>query len=53
MEAEKIAGFANQRQFLVVELSAGEMRITPVSTEPLDIRDPSGQPVEMPIVVKR
>jgi hypothetical protein len=52
MARAHIAGWAPVRQFLVVEIAGRTMRITPVSTGPVVVRDASGSPVPMPLVVR-
>jgi hypothetical protein len=52
MTPAHIAGWAPVRQFLVVEVEGKTMQITPVSTEPVMVRDPSGKAVGMPLVIR-
>jgi len=52
MDAANIAGWAAQNHFLVVEIVDRTMRITPVSFEPLVVRDSRGKPIQLPIVVQ-
>lgn len=42
LETAKIAGWAGQHQFLVVEVDRREVRITPRSWEPVTVRGPAG-----------
>ena len=52
MDAANIAGWAGQNHFLVVEIVDRTMRITPVSFEPVVVRDSRGKPIQLPIVVQ-
>jgi hypothetical protein len=52
MERSHIAGTAAQNHFLLVELEERTMRITPLSWEPVRVRDPRGNPVTLPIIVE-
>jgi hypothetical protein len=52
MEHAHIAGWAPVRQFLAVEIDDRTMRITPVSTDPVVVRDASGNAVGMPLVIR-
>jgi hypothetical protein len=52
MAGAHIAGWAPVRQFLVVEIAGRTMHITPVSTEPVVVRDANGNEVSMPLVVR-
>ena len=47
-----IAGWAPQRHFLVVEIDGRQMRVTPVSTEKILLRDPSGKEIPLPITIR-
>lgn len=47
-----IAGWAPVRQFLVVEIAGRTMHIAPISTDRVVVRDASGNPVAMPLVVQ-
>ncbi len=51
MERAHIAGWAPQRHFLVVEIVNRRLSLTPVSYEPMAVRDPRGKPVTMPLVI--
>lgn len=52
MARAHIAGWAPVHHFLVVEIDGRTMRITPVSTEPLAVRDANGNAVGMPLLVR-
>src|SRR5262249_10196556 len=52
MARAHIAGWAPVRQFLVVEIAGRTMQITAVSTEPVVVRDPKGDAVGMPLVIR-
>jgi hypothetical protein len=52
MARAHIAGWAPVRQFLVVEIAGRTMRITPVSTDPVEVRDAAGEAVSMPLVIR-
>ncbi len=45
MERSHIEGWAPVRHFLVVEIDGGAMRVTPVSNEPIVVRNAAGQPL--------
>ena len=49
MDEASMEGWAPQHHFLSVEIEGNEMRITPVSFEPVRVLDRSGQPVNMPL----
>ncbi len=51
MAAAHIAGWSPQRHFLDVEIDGRAMRITPLSYEPVSVRDGNGKIVSMPLVV--
>lgn len=51
MRAANIAGWAPQFQFLVVEIDGKTMRITPMGFEPINVRNPEGGSIPMPLVV--
>lgn len=53
LETAKIAGWAGQHQFLVVEVDRREVRITPRSWEPVTVRGPAGQPAPLPLAIGR
>jgi tartrate-resistant acid phosphatase type 5 len=46
-----IAGFANQRHFLSVEVDRGVMKIMPLGDRPIKVIGPDSQPRQMPLVV--
>ena len=52
MDAANIAGWAAQNHFLVVEIVDRAMRITPVSFEPVMVKDSHGKPIQLPLVVQ-
>ncbi|HXA06141.1 MAG TPA: metallophosphoesterase [Bryobacteraceae bacterium] len=47
-----IAGWAAQHHFLVVEIRGDSLSITPVSYEPMNVTDPNGKTVELPIGIR-
>ena len=51
MEREQIEGWSAQLHFLSVEIDGKEMRITPVSDEPVQVVDRSGRVLEMPLKI--
>jgi tartrate-resistant acid phosphatase type 5 len=51
MRAENIAGWAPQRHFLVVEIEGKTMRITPMGAERINVRNPDGGTIPMPVTV--
>jgi hypothetical protein len=51
MAANHIAGWAPQRHFLAVEIHGTQMKITPVSFEPVRAVDPKGRAIKFPIEV--
>lgn len=53
MQERNIASWAPQVHFLVVQIEADEMRITPVTAQPLRLVNPGGDAVSVPIVVPR
>ncbi len=53
MEAEHIAGWTSQHQFLSVTIEGGRMTITPIGSEPIRPVNPAGQLVSLPLVVER
>jgi hypothetical protein len=53
MQESGIAGTAPQRHFLLVEVDREEMRITPLSYEPLVVRDANRNPVAMPLIISQ
>jgi predicted MPP superfamily phosphohydrolase len=53
MRAEKIAGWAPQRQFCRVEIVGDRMTITPIGVSPMNVIGPDGCPAAMPIVIER
>jgi hypothetical protein len=52
MVKQTMAGWARQRQFLLVEIQGRKMEIMPVGTEPIRVQGPDGKPLEMPIRVE-
>ena len=48
-----IAGWSPQRHFLLVEMERETLKVTPLSTEPVVVRDMHGRPIPMPLVVNR
>lgn len=53
MNKSGIAGWAPQRHFLLVEIERETLRVTPLSSEPVIVRDMHGRPIPMPIAVNR
>ncbi|MEP7366919.1 MAG: metallophosphoesterase [Acidobacteriota bacterium] len=53
LEAANIVGTSPQHQFLSVEIDGDTMKVQPLGYEPIQVHDAKGQPVEMPLVVKR
>ena len=51
MAADHIAGWAPQRHFLVVEIYGAQMKITPVSYQPIRVVDAKGRAIKMPLEV--
>jgi hypothetical protein len=51
MAANHIAGWAPQRHFLVVEIYGAQMKITPVSYQPVRVVDAKGRRVKMPLEI--
>jgi hypothetical protein len=51
MERAKIAGWAAQNHFLVVEILDRTMKITPVSYEAMNVKDKNGKRIDMPLTV--
>ncbi len=51
MAERQIAAWAAQPHFLVVRVNAEAMQITPVSVSPLQLINPVGSPVPVPVVV--
>lgn len=51
MQRAMIEGWAPQLHFVVVEIEGREMRITPVSDEPVTVRGRDGKRIEMPLKV--
>ena len=49
MAAQHIAGWAPFRQFLSVEIEGDQMRIVPLSPEPLSVVDRDKHPVKLPV----
>ena len=52
MAKAHIEGWAPQRHFCVVEIEGRTMRVIPVSTEPVVVKDRSGNPIGMPLVIQ-
>lgn len=52
MARENIAGFAPENHFLVVEIDGNTMRITPRGFRDIVVRNASGAPIPMPLVVQ-
>jgi tartrate-resistant acid phosphatase type 5 len=52
MRKENVAGWASQNHFLLVEIDGKTMNVTPISWEPMNVTDPDGKTIQMPIVVK-
>ena len=48
----RMEGWAPQRHFLVVEIDGREMRVTPLSTEPVVVRKADGGQMPMPITIR-
>jgi len=48
-----IAGWSPQRHFLLVEMERETLKVTPLSSEPVVVRDMHGRPIPMPLVVNR
>lgn len=51
MEAAQIEGWAPQLHFLAVTIEGKEMRITPISSEPIRVVDQNGKEIQMPIKI--
>ncbi|MCZ6489057.1 MAG: metallophosphoesterase [Acidobacteria bacterium] len=51
MQDANIAGWAPQSHFLLVEIEDRTMKITPLSSEAVDVRDKDGHSVPLPIVI--
>lgn len=51
MMAANIAAAASQRHFLLVEIDNDKMNVTPLGTEPIEVRDRSENLVPMPLTV--
>jgi hypothetical protein len=49
MERTNIAGWAPQAHFLLVNIERSEMRITPISWQPVKVMDKNGKRIEMPL----
>jgi hypothetical protein len=52
MEKAHIEGWAPQRHFCVVEIDGKTMRIYPVSTDTVVVKDRSGKPIQMPLTIQ-
>lgn len=53
MRAAGIAGWADTVHFLSVEIEGDEMRITPLSPYPMQIRDADGGAIQLPIIIRK
>jgi hypothetical protein len=53
MRANKIAGWAAERMFCLVEIRDGRMTVTPISTESVTAVGPDGSRVPLPVVVRQ
>lgn len=53
MNKSGIAGWSPQRHFLLVEMEQETLKVTPLSAEPVIVRDRHGRPIPMPLVVNR
>ena len=53
MNEAGIAGTSPQRHFLLVEIEPNEMKITPLSYEPVVVRDAQRRAIPMPLVIPR
>jgi hypothetical protein len=47
-----IEGWAPQRHFCVVEIEGRTMRVIPLSTEAIAVKDRAGHPIAMPLVIQ-
>ncbi len=52
MAKAHIEGWAPQRHFCIVEIDGRTMRVTPLSNDPMLVRDRNGRPIAMPIVIQ-
>ncbi len=52
MARARIAGWAPVHHFLIVEIDGRTMQITPVSTDPIPVKDANGNAVGMPLLVR-
>jgi hypothetical protein len=52
MAAANIVGVAAQHHFLLVEIEGRTMRITPLSSAPIIVRDKDRRPLPMPLVIE-
>ena len=52
MQDANIAGWAPQSHFLLVEIEDRTMKIMPLSSEAVDVRDKDGNSVPMPVVIR-
>lgn len=52
MERAHMLGWAAVRHFLVVEIEGKEMKIWPVGSEKLSVKDKNGREMQMPVIVK-
>lgn len=51
MDSANIAASSGQRHFLLVEIEDQTMRITPISVDPMRVRNRAGQAIPLPIVL--
>lgn len=51
MSRENIAGWAPENHFLVIEIDGKTMHITPIGYEAMNVKNPSGGAIQMPLVV--
>ncbi|MGH9627728.1 MAG: metallophosphoesterase [Bryobacteraceae bacterium] len=53
MQRAQIEGWAPQAHFLAVDINRNEMKITPLSFEPVTVYDRNGGKIEMPLEIER
>jgi hypothetical protein len=51
MPRAHMEGWAAQYQFVVVEIEGGAMHVTPLSYQPVVVRDTKGKPISMPVEI--
>ncbi len=51
MPAANIEGWAPAHHFLLVEIEGAAMRVTPMASDPLAVRNSTGQTIPMPVLV--